>query len=928
MERAEELTFDEKDLPLREEVNYLGRSLGETIKDLAGEDVFEDVEWIRKKCIRLREEFSEEEEEELRSFIEQRDTDRLFDILKAFSLYFQLINLAEDNHRIRRNRAYERDREEEQRHSLPWVVRRMKEKGVSAEEMQSILHDLDISLVFTSHPTEIKRKTVIDKLEYIANELRDLDSTRPTPFERDVSDLKIKTSINSLWQTRFRQERRVRVLEEVKSTLYYFDRTLLEETPKLYRRLDRALRQAYPEHDFDLPMFLRFGSWSGGDRDGNPYVKPRTTLETLKLQKQLILERYREKVELLMQQLSHSTVVTDFSASFRASLERDAERYPELAEELEAWEPTELFRKKCAFIKHRLDETLDALSSFPGTMEKRGYGSSDAFLEDLQQIENALASQNDEAVRHETLQDLIWMVRIFGFYTARLDIRDHRDRVRDTASELLRKAGLIDECLDEFDEDRQQELLAREIGNPRPLYNDTSMKVSDRAQDVMETFEMIDDAQEYVDEDCIHQYILSMTHDPSDLLCCVLLAKEAGLLEVEEGRICSSQIKFVPLVETIYDLQEVQSFLDDLFSLDIYDDLLDETDRFQEIMIGYSDSNKDGGILSSSWLLYRSQKNIASICEEHDVEFRIFHGRGGTIARGGGPTYRAILAQPEPAKNGRIKITEQGEVIFFRYFNKHLAQREFEQLTSAMLMSQVEETGEPEGVPEVMDDLADRSLRNYRELIYETDDLFTYFQEATPIQELEWIHAGSRPKSRSDTNNIEDLRAITWVFSWMQNRHLLPGWYGLGQSLAEAMDDDLISMDELKELYEEWLYFRSIINNIQMSMAKTDMKIARVYSRLTDDPDLGERIFDHVRSEYQRTRDLLLEITGQETLLENNYVLRRSIMLRNPYVDPLSYIQVHLLQQIREDGDEVDEDLIEAFTLSVNGIAAGLKNTG
>ncbi len=399
-------------------------------------------------------------------------------------------------------------------------------------------------------------------------------------------------------------------------------------------------------------------------------------------------------------------------------------------------------------------------------------------------------------------------------------------------------------------------------------------------------------------------------------------------MKVKDGRIESSQIKFVPLIETVFDLQEVYSFLDDLFSLDIYDDLLDVTERFQEIMIGYSDSNKDGGILSSSWLLYRSQKNVAKICEEHDVDFRIFHGRGGTIARGGGPTYRAILAQPDPAKNGRIKITEQGEVIFFRYFNKHLAQREFQQLTSAMLMSQVKGSGEPEGIPEVMDELADRSLQNYRELIYETDDLFTYFQEATPIRELEWIHAGSRPKSRSDTNNIEDLRAITWVFSWMQNRHLLPGWYGLGRSLEEGMDDGLITMDELKDLYRNWPYFRSIINNIQMSMSKTDMKIARVYSELTRDPDLGERMFEHVLEEYHKTRELILEITGQEKLLEQNYVLRRSIMLRNPYVDPLSYIQVHLLQQIRGSDGEVDEDLIEAFTLSVNGIAAGLKNTG
>lgn len=927
MQRSEELTFDEKDKPLRDEVNYLGKTLGETIRDLAGEEVLEDVEWIRQKCIQLRESFSEEDEQELRSFIEERSTDRLFEILKAFSLYFQLINLAEDNHRIRRNREYERNDEHEQQHSLPWLVKQLKDREVSAERVQEILNDLEICPVFTAHPTEIKRKTVIDKLEFIANQLRYLDNASPTPFEEEVSELRIKTSVNSLWQTRFRQESRVRVMEEVESILNYFDRTLLEETPKLYRRLERALNSAYPDHDFDIPMFLKFGSWAGGDRDGNPYVKPDTTLRTLKRHKEIVLKAYKDKVGLLIQQLSHSTVVAEFPDAFLESLEEDKQEYPDLTEELKNWESTELFRRKCAYMYHRLEETIDALRDFPEEKEQKGYLTSEEFLNDLQLIDDALQHQRDEANRCETLQDLIWMVKIFGFYTARLDIRDHRDRVRDTASELLRKAGVIEDELEDLDEEEQQEILSEEIGNPRPLYSDT-LSITDRAEDVIGTFSMIADGQDYIDRDCIHYYILSMTHEPSDLLCCVLLAREAGLIELEDGKIVSSRIRFVPLVETIYDLEDVRSFLDQLYSLEIYDELLEVTNRFQEIMIGYSDSCKGGGILSSSWLLYQSQKRIARICDEHNVEFRIFHGRGGTIARGGGPTYRAILAQPDEAKNGRIKTTEQGEVIFFRYFNKHLAQREFQQLTSAMIMSRVQEAYEPTDQLEVMDQLANHSKENYQSLIYENEDLFQYFQNATPIQELEWIHAGSRPKSRSDTNNIEDLRAITWVFSWMQNRHLIPGWYGLGSSLEEGIETGLITLDELSQLYAEWPYFRSIINNIQMSMSKTDMNIAEMYAdELVEDEDV-KQIFHHIRDEYERTRDLILSITGQEKLLEHNYVLRRSIMLRNPYVDPLSYIQVHLLENIREQEGSVDEDLIEAFTLSVNGIAAGLKNTG
>ncbi|MFB6355638.1 MAG: phosphoenolpyruvate carboxylase, partial [bacterium] len=642
--------------------------------------------------------------------------------------------------------------------------------------------------------------------------------------------------------------------------------------------------------------------------------------------KRLILEQYRDELEFLIKHLSHSQVMTDFTADLEDSIRRDESTYPEFAEKLQAFEETERYRKKLSFMHHKIELTLENLDESPTPDDFRGYRNSQEFLEELKILNEALGEQNDRANQKEALRDLMWMVDIFGFYTAELDIRDHRGKIVGAVNEILQQSGRIDQNFDDMDESDKVELLNREIlRDPAPQVDFSSL--SEETRDVLDTLDIIARAQKEIDTGCIQSYILSMTHEPSDLLCCVWLARLQNLVRIEGDQVIHSDLDFVPLIETVEDLEAIDEFLENLYSVEAYDSLLDTTDRFQEIMLGYSDSNKDGGILSSNWLLHRAQKMAGNICQKHDVRFQLFHGRGGTIARGGGPTYRAILANPEVARNGKIKITEQGEVIFFRYFNQELAQRELQQVTSGMLQGMFSEDDLPENAEETVGELAQQSLESYCELIYENDEFKTYFQESTPLNELDWIRVGSRPKSRSDSREIEDLRAITWGFSWMQNRHILPAWYGLGDALNKGVESGLTSWEELQDLYKNWGFFSSLINNVQMGMAKTDLMIAKVYKKLVDDSELAERIFGDIKSEYDQTRDAILNITDQSTILEDNYALRRSIMLRNPYVDPLNYAQFHLLQQLR-DSEDPDDGLIEAFTMSVNGIAAGLKNTG
>lgn len=909
-----------KDEPLREDVNFLGESLGDAIRSLAGPDVFEDVEELRKLAIRRRR--GEDLSETIDEFLEARSTERLLKILKAFSLYFQLINLAEDNHRIRRNRRKEQ-RDQPRKRSLREAVRRLHERGLSAGEVQERLSTVDLRLVFTSHPTEIKRRNIIEKLRKLSEHLRRRDDDREGLTRAGRRGDSVQSLVNALWLTRDRRDHSVRVLDEVDNILLYFEKTILTVLPRLYRELHEVLREYYPDHEFEVSPVLRFGSWAGGDRDGNPNVTAGTTRRTLHRHKTLILDSYHETLEDLLTELSHSTVHATFTESFRESLAADREDFPELAETLDNYESTELYRQKLTFMKRRLELSYPENPEDLRGTDPRAYETSRAFLRDVEIIRESLEDQGDEANAHRVLDALVWSVESFGFHTAQLDVRDHRDRISDCVDELI-EAESSGTVLSDRPEPRQRERLTRAIRRGEP--HDAG-DLSEDARDVLETLRTVNDAQEELEPSCIESVILSMTHDPLDVLRLLYLATYTGLVETEDGRITGTSVKLVPLIETTEDLREIGTFLEELFDVPVYGEYLDAAGRFQEVMLGYSDSNKDGGILASNWLLHRAQRDASRVCRDHDVTFQFFHGRGGTIARGGGPTHRAIRAQPESARNGKVKITEQGEVIFFRYFNPRTAERELEEVLSAVVMSLEEPETSSEPLAETMPELSARSKDHYRQLVHESEAFREYFLTATPIRELNWVQIGSRPSSRTGTLEVENLRAITWNFSWMQNRHIIPGWYGLGHALRSAVEDDLVSWDRLRDAYRNWGFFRSFLNNVQMSMAKTDVDIAGRYAQLA--PPKLDDVFTEIKEEYERSREAVLRITGGDELLDSNPTLKRSIKLRNPYVDPLNFIQIKLLRELRG-SEEFPEDspLIEAFTLSVNGIAAGLKNTG
>lgn len=916
METSEEtVNFGPEDRPLRDEVSRLGELLGNTIRRRAGEDVFRDVEWLRRRAIEGRKN-GNVPVDTLRDRLKDRSPDHLGDVLRAFVLYFQLINLAEDNHRVRRRRAHEREGEFGPR-DIEGTIADLARSGVDAEEMGTLLNRLDVEPVMTAHPTEIKRRTIIHHLRSAADLLRD-DRNPQTPFESRDDRERFQATMNALWETELRRGDDVTVMDEVNNVLMYFERTLFEVVPSFYRRLEAALQEHYPDAKPDVPSFLHFGSWAGGDRDGNPHVTHEVTLRALRRGKRMALQEYLDRVDALGEELSHAASEADLEGPLRESLRRDERDFPGISP------PPEPYRRKLAYVRRRLQLTLDRTLTPEHPPDPRAYEASEDLLEDLRPIRTSLRRRGDTANARRGIGDLIRQVDVFGFYTARLDLREHREPVLEAAGEVLRKRGRPVSDLASLDGERRLELLETAVraGSTGLMPGDLPAA----AAEVLATFRTVERARREIDPGAVRSFVLSMTKDPADLLACLLLGVEAGAIEVDEGHVTAARLHLVPLLETVEALEGIEGFLVDLFECSVYDDYLDRCDREQEIMLGYSDSAKDGGILTSNWLLWKAQRRAGRVCSNHDVRHRFFHGRGGTIARGGGPTFRAIRSHPREAQNGRIKLTEQGEVIFFHYFNPTLARRQLEQITTATLRGIRDDGDPPEGVRPLMESLQEHSLAGYRETVYGDERLEEYLHAATPLDELSLITLGSRPSARSASPSIRELRAITWVFAWTQNRHLLPGWLGVGAGLEGVREEIPDGLERLRTLYRDWPFFRSFLNNVQMSMAKAEMDIGRAYARLADETSL-RAFFEELRERFERTRRLILDVTGGETLLDHNPTLRRSIRLRNPYVDPLHAGQLLLLRHLRS-GDDVGQPCLEALHLTVNGIAAGLKNTG
>ncbi len=924
---------------LRSTIRFLGNLLGETIIEQEGQDLFDLEEEIRNLAKVWRAEgdlqiFQDRIDQLLQGLI--GEPEKLLAVLKAFTTYFQLVNLAEEQQRVHVLRDRERHAHEQNvpmGETIAHAIQRLHQEELSAEGMQKLLEELFIMPVFTAHPTESKRRTILLKLKQIADALYALNYQTILPAEEEVVIEGIRENIVLLWQSDESRDRKPTVLDEVREGLFYFEATLFQLVPRIYTDLERALAEFYPGTTFDLPIFLRYGSWIGGDRDGNPFVTLDVTEEAIREQKETILKLYNIETDALYQNLSSAQTRVGISQALRESIERDLALVP--ADEIEVLERFRLepYRQKLIMMFRRLRATRAAnnepwqnrssRSTTATAPNARAYQSAQEFLDDLYLVRDSLNENKGERLAHGRMARLIRAAEIFGFHLATLDIRQHADRHRAALSEIMERYDLADGYAQMAEADRAA-LLSQEILSDRPLT--ARLDFSEATNETVELFRLIRRARQEVGENAIQTYIISMTTQVSNLLEVLLLARDAGL---------AGQLDVSPLFETIDDLLAAPKIMADLFENESYRQHLAARGNRQQIMIGYSDSNKDGGYLRANWMLFQAQRNLARTCDEYGIQLTLFHGRGGTLGRGGGPSNRAILAQPPESVRGRIRITEQGEVVSSRYDDEAIAHRHLEQLVNAVLLSSGRRPHYEKEVEwaAIMDELSIAAYTQYRSLV-EKPTFVRYFHEATPIDHVDQLNIGSRPSRRKKTEAIFDLRAIPWVFAWTQSRVNLPSWYGVGTALTNWLASDSSEMPQaerlstLREIYTAWPFFRTVVDNIQVGLAKADIAIAQLYAGLTAEA-LQEEIFEDLAAEFERTCKIVLAITETKELLDNEQWLQRSIKLRNPYVDPLNYIQVALLRELRKEGPIPNREGLQAgVVLSVNGIAAGLQNVG
>ncbi|MGK2859411.1 MAG: phosphoenolpyruvate carboxylase [Thermoanaerobaculia bacterium] len=918
---------DEPRNRLSDEIHLLGDLLGETIAEQEGRELLDLVEEIRALAKRHRA-GDESAGTEMLAAIRALPLGKARIVAKAFATYFQLINLAEDQQRVRVLCERETDAEAETRpmaETLAAAFATLRDGGATPAKIGEIVESLRVVPVLTAHPTEARRRTVLGKLERLRSALERLDADDCAPSEKRETIEAIREEIASLWQTDESRSRRPEVLDEVRTGLYFFEEVLFDLVPRIARELARASGgQTASASHAELPLPLRFGSWIGGDRDGNPYVTPEITRAALVEQKRAVLKLYRRAIERMHGHLS-SAERYGISANLEASMREDAVLLPREVESARERFPEEPYRRKMLIVYKRLGRTLESMKAGSGGGEAqtvRGvFAKPEELLCELLLVRDSLRAHRGARLADGTLGALIAQVRTFGFHLATLDVRQHSARHEAAIAEILATWGDVPDYAALGEEERVA-LLARELTSRRPLTPER-LRFSIETSETVELLRLVRRAQEELGPAAIDSYVISMTRGASDVLEVLLLARDAGV---------SGSIDIVPLFETIADLGAAPSILERLFAQPAYREHLAARGNAQQVMIGYSDSNKDGGLLTSAWRLHLAQRTIASLCESRGVRLVLFHGRGGSIGRGGGPTNRAILAQPPESVGGAMKITEQGEAINERYSNPRLARRHLEQLLHATILATARGRGllkdESHGTKwdGTMEALAVRAERAYRELVFATPQLVAYLEGATPIGEISLLNIGSRPTKRSAARGIEDLRAIPWVFAWTQSRVGLPGWYGVGTAMEQWAEREG-TWEILATMYREWLFFRTAIDNVQLALCKADLRVAGLYAGLAE-PEAREAVFPRLEAEYERTTRSVLRVTGQERLLEREPWLQRAIEVRNPYIDPMNAIQVALLRRLREGPKADAEELRDIISVTIHGIAAGLKNTG
>lgn len=863
---------------------------------------------------------------------ELKDPARIRQLARAFTVLFQLANTAEQKEIVRVNRERKGARQE----SIRDAVFHLRDQGHDANAMQALIDRIEITPTLTAHPTEAKRKAVLDKLQSVALLLDEAQSapplTAPLDFEgRALAE--VERTLTELWQTDEMRETRLTVSEEVRNALYFFERTIMEVVPWLHGDLERALEEAYPGHPFRMPIFLTYRSWVGGDRDGNPNVTPEITWQTLLEQRIQALETYLDRATTLRRELTLSAKLVGTSAELLASLEDDKKTVPYRPDQIERYSQ-EHYVLKLIGVEMKLEGALRHARS-GGTAETLRYVHSNDLLDDLRLIQKSLEANRSKHIAEEgRLPHFIRQVEAFGFHLATLDVRQHSDEHAKALNEILVAAGVLpqDKVYADLPEAEKIELLRQEIRNPRPLLP-FGFDGSETCHRVIDVFHTIRRARRELSEQSIVAYIISMTHGISDMLEVLLFCKEAGLYSIAPDGKIHSELDVVPLFETIEDLHGCGDLMRELLGDETYRAHLDSRGGLQEVMLGYSDSSKDGGYLAANWALQSTLTNLADVSRETGVPMRLFHGRGGTVGRGGGRANRAILSQPTGSFSGRIRFTEQGEVISFRYSLPPIAHRHLEQIVSAVLIAAAG-VGKPDAertYGETMRELEEISRKAYRDLVYDDPEFWAFYTQATPIEHISLLPIASRPVFRPGQaiSGIEGLRAIPWNFAWVQSRTTLVGWFGMGTALEQFTDGSPERLETLRTMYREWPFFRTVVDNAQLELVRAHLPTARLYAARVQPPELGTRMEGIIESEYKRTKETILKITGLDDLLSPGSVVRRTVLFRNPAVTPLSAMQVALMNTWGDLSEEQQAgDWREAMLQSIAGIAAAMQSTG
>ena len=910
-ERLAELTSEDRELkeaPLRRDVRSLGRLLGEVLKEQVGDNLFSAVEDLRVLLIEHRElraqpghDVGNEQRliERAQGIVSRLNIAEAHQMAKAFAIYFELTNLAETNHRKRRRRAAQAAPDlPAQPGSFLGTLRRMRDAGISQQQALEWLAKIEVILVFTAHPTEVARRTVLFKRQRIAAELEQLDRLPLTERDAEQHEQAIIAEITALWQTDEVRRRRPTVTDEIRMGLDYYPSVLFETLPGVYEELADGFREAYgadvPANA--LPRVLRFGSWIGGDRDGNPLVMPACTRDALQIARETILNYYVERVNDLIWQLSPSTYQVEVSTELSAALDSYAATVSAPDLNPERHPPQEVYRRFLDYVLARLVLARDDRTN------ANAYKNAADFRDDLNVPRQSLSANGGERVARFLFDPLLRQVETFGFHLHTLDVREHESVHRRA---LLEVSNVV---------------AANEAALPPAPSKETAK--------LLDSLRMVSELKRVYPPEAIRSYVISGAGSAADITTLVSLAELNGV-QVASTNGADPGVMPVPLFESIEDLRNCPAVCRSLWTSRDYARLLDSWERRQEVMLGYSDSNKDGGMLTSTWEIFKAHRALHEVAGECNVKLTLFHGRGGTVGRGGGPTHHAIIAQPQGAFTGQIKITEQGEVMNWKYSDRILAERNLELMIAASLEA-LSRPGDIEDLDQeseaALERMSAEAFDFYRERIAENEEVLTYFEEATPVKELEHMRIGSRPTRRGGRGGLSELRAIPWVFGWMQSRHVVPAWFGVGFAVERFYEASPNNAALLERLMKQFPFFSELIANVEIGMAKADLSIARLYAGLVSDGAMRERVFDMLLEEFERTRRVLLRLTGQTTLLENNAVLARSIRLRNPYVDPLSLIQVELLRRKRAGEDS--DNLNYALAATINGIAAGLRNTG